>query len=520
MSKIRNLFKKFKKKKSDEDVTGEHEISSFELGDIDVDVFEEDDIDIMATEETTGDIPPLQDDDLADEIEKLDKEIQEIESEETDEEIEGYEEEVPDFVHAQEDATGEIDVEGYLQEDSTGTGTLDLENGKIPLKDRAKDALENVKASMQRFKFSKPRKMSLKKDGDSSETKAASKISETLAKINLPPALKGVEGKLKEHATKIDWKNIHNEFFSSDKRQIYHRSFQVAGVIFAVFAVGKTTGLLLKGKNDYKNLKKNAFINIDSSNELTRKKVTDLKNANLFKTQMVKPKDGATKKPVIRTNVACIKGNKRSSLPIKLVNTIVMQDSVKSLASVQVRSSKELLELRTNDKINSMAKIDKIERLRVVLKNLQDGSCEYIENEKAEKSRSPIAVMTPKQSVTFKKQQKKVKGIENEGNNFTIDKNLIQEKMANIQDILTQARGIQITNPDGSLSFKIVDIQPGGIFSYLGIQNNDIITQINGQPISDLNMVMGLFGKITNLNKLNLTIKRNGTETPLDYKFR
>ena len=96
----------------------------------------------------------------------------------------------------------------------------------------------------------------------------------------------------------------------------------------------------------------------------------------------------------------------------------------------------------------------------------------------------------------------------------------MKQKMSNISDILTQARGIQINNPDGSISFKIVDVQPGGIFAHLGIENNDVITQINGQQISDLNAVMSLFGKMTKINKLNLMIKRNGSQLPLDYKFR
>lgn len=474
MSKIRNLFKKFKKKKSDEDSTGEHDISHFDEEDIDIEVFDEEE-DVDMPEE--NDHAP---------------------------------------VMATEDETGDIEVEGYLTEDhtGTGTGTLDLENGKVPLKDRAKDALENVKASMQRFKITRPKKMSVKKDDDASVEKTLT------TKIKVPNSLKGVEGKVKEKLTQINWKNLHNEFFQGQHRQKYHRIFQVAAVVLVTYSVGKTTGLLLKGKNEYKNLKKNAFINIDKSNELTGKKVTQLKNAKLFKTQAVKDSTGP-KEPIVRSNIACKKASRKSSLPITLVNTIVMQDSVKSIASVQVRSSNELLELRQNEKINSMAKIDRIDRLRLIVKNLENGNCEYIENEKAEKvSRSSISVMSPKQSVNFKKQQKKIKGIENEGNSFVIDKNLISEKMSNIQDILTQARGIQITNPDGTLSFKIVDIQPGGIFSFLGINNNDIITQINGQPISDLNMVMGLFGKITNLNKLNLTVKRNGTETPLDYKFR
>lgn len=464
MSKIRNLLKKFKKKKSDEDSTGEHNISQH-----DISQFDQEDIDIELFDEN---------------------------------------EHIP--LMATEDETGDIEVEGQLYEDRTATGTLDLENGTIPLKDRANDALESFKASMQRFKINRPKKMSLKKNDETQDSSS---------KINLTPSLKDAEGKFKERLQKINWKGLHNEFFLNKHRDTYHRTFQIASVVLITFALGKTTGLLLKGKVSYKNMKKNAFIDIDESQALTSAKLTELKNDNLFKTQALKSSPG-TKTPTVKTNIACKNASKKSNLPITLINTIVMQDSVKSIASVQLRSSNELLELRQNENINSMAKVDRIERLRLIVKNLQDGSCEYIENEKAEKVRSTIAVLNPKQSVSFKKQQKKMKGIENEGNSFVIDKSLIQEKMTNIQDILTEARGIQITNPDGSLSFKIVDIKPGGVFSYLGINNNDIITQINGQPITDLNMVMGLFGKITNINKLNLTIRRNGTETPLDYKFR
>ena len=92
--------------------------------------------------------------------------------------------------------------------------------------------------------------------------------------------------------------------------------------------------------------------------------------------------------------------------------------------------------------------------------------------------------------------------------------------MKNIQQILTQARAIKITNPDGSLSFKIVEITPGSVYSSLGIQNEDIITHINGKPISNLNEVMGLFGGIQNMSKLNISVNRSGSQQDLDYQFQ
>ena len=113
-----------------------------------------------------------------------------------------------------------------------------------------------------------------------------------------------------------------------------------------------------------------------------------------------------------------------------------------------------------------------------------------------------------------------MEGIENFGNKFNIQKSLIDEKMKDIGSTLTQARAVQMTNPDGSLSFKMTEIDPGGIFPYLGVQDGDIITAINGKPITNLNEVMALFGRIKNLDQLSLGIKRDGAESTQEYSIK
>ena len=92
--------------------------------------------------------------------------------------------------------------------------------------------------------------------------------------------------------------------------------------------------------------------------------------------------------------------------------------------------------------------------------------------------------------------------------------------MKDISSLLTQAKGIQINNPDGTISFKITQIDPSGIFAYLGQEDGDIITQINGEPIKDLNQVMTLFGTIADVSGLSLTTKRNGEEIQRNYTVK
>ncbi len=408
------------------------------------------------------------------------------------------------------DGSEEIDLpeiptdENFDQTDSYNEDVLDIDDGKLSFKDRLNLVLENIKNKVGRIHIKKPKKLSVNKS-----------IEDITGKIKLPKVLanKGVKVK------KINWSNIHNDFFHPSKRQSFHRIFQYSVVILITFTLGKSLGIILTGSKDYKGLPKNTSLDIDKSSLLKREHVTQIKKAKLFKTEAKKVEDG-NKKPKVNTNLACIKADGKSRLPIKLINTIVLQDSVKSIASVQVRSANLLQELRVGEKIDNMAKIDKIERSKLIIKNLRSGTCESIENIDSKNDYTPIAVMSPKQSKSFKKQRKKIKGIENSGNDFVIEKSFMKQKMSNISDILTQARGIQINNPDGSISFKIVDVQPGGIFAHLGIENNDVITQINGQPINDLNAVMSLFGKITNIDKLGLTLKRGGVETPQNYKFK
>jgi type II secretory pathway component PulC len=145
--------------------------------------------------------------------------------------------------------------------------------------------------------------------------------------------------------------------------------------------------------------------------------------------------------------------------------------------------------------------------------------CESIPSDAAEEATSPISVMTPGESKAYKA-TKKMAGIENVGNKFIISKALLDEKMKDIGAILTQARAVQIQNPDGTLSFKMTEMDPNGVFTYLGLQDQDIITSIDGKPIYDLNEVMRKFGNISNLDKMQLGIKREGSDSMQDYTIK
>ena len=69
------------------------------------------------------------------------------------------------------------------------------------------------------------------------------------------------------------------------------------------------------------------------------------------------------------------------------------------------------------------------------------------------------------------------------------------------------------------MCFKIVEIEADSAYSYLGIQNNDTICQIDGEPIRSLNTVMKMFGNVANMSNLNLGIRRDGETTTQTYNI-
>lgn len=304
---------------------------------------------------------------------------------------------------------------------------------------------------------------------------------------------------------------LSEQFLSRQSRESIHQVSLVLIICGITYSLGKLTALALKGKGVEGPRRVDVAISMED--EFNPRDLQMVRTINPFRT------DASPTKKIV-ADAKCEKPQQKSNLPIKLVNTIVLQDSVKSLASVQVRGGRDVKEVREGDQIDNMAKIFKIDRLELLVRNLESGVCESISSDKLNQGRpSPIAVMTPGQKRNFLA-NRQMPGIENKGNRFSIQKTLLDEKLKDIGNILTQARAVKIQNPDGSMSFKMTEMDPEGIFPYLGLQEGDIITSINGKPIFDLNEVMSLFGRIKNIENLQLGIKREGSESVQDYQIK
>ncbi|MFZ4713522.1 MAG: PDZ domain-containing protein [Bacteriovoracaceae bacterium] len=315
-----------------------------------------------------------------------------------------------------------------------------------------------------------------------------------------------------ESGAKLNVNKLYEIIFSPESRPYIHQGFIVLLVVFFSFAVGKTIALVLRGR-DTVSVAKARSIDIGPLNKDLDLNV--IRIANLFNAHDI----SAIKKNRSQENVPCTlaQAESPSSLPIKVLNTIVLQDSVKSLAAVQVRSRPTLMEFREGEKIENIAKLDKIDRLKIVIRNLESDQCEYLSN-MTENARGALQVMSPHQAKTYA-QSKPNPDIINEGNHFQIKKRYLNEKLKDIGLVLTQAKAVKITNPDGSLAFKMTEVDPGGPFASLNVHVDDTITSVNGKKFTSMNEVMDLFGKVKDMEKLSITVLREGEEQVMEYNF-
>ena len=322
----------------------------------------------------------------------------------------------------------------------------------------------------------------------------------------------------------FDYENFFDRVFSPQSYRVIHQTFLVILFVVVTYGLGKMASYALLPAEKSATYKANhnleqLFVSARQSKEWDNMQKTDL-----FRTESGtnKPKGNLEKKKIkVDVNLSCDDSSKRSSLPLKLINAVVLQNRKKSVASVEGRNKKEMLYLREGDSVENIT-VKKISWPKMIFINHQTGGCEYIvgkvqDSGKLWRRREP-RVLSPeagRKLIESKKDENVVKV----GNTFQIKEELKEEILDNINMILTQAKAIEIKNPDGSLCFKMVDIVPGSPYSTFDIQNNDIICNINGKKIDDLNSLFALFGKMRDIKHFEMVIRRDGQEIPMEYNF-
>ena len=198
----------------------------------------------------------------------------------------------------------------------------------------------------------------------------------------------------------------------------------------------------------------------------------------------------------------------KSQLPLKLEGTIVHVNPNRSMATVTSSSRNETSSYKVNDEIDNIARVLKVERRKLIFRNINNGRLEYIE-------------IPEEAQLTFGFKPKKGQEVVKQGEfNFQVNRADITKYTSNLADVLSQARMVPNVVPGsgGAVEgFRFVSIQPGSIYEKLGFKSGDVIKQVNREDVNSPTKAMELYNSLKSERSINLQVERNGRVEEFTY---
>jgi general secretion pathway protein C len=200
----------------------------------------------------------------------------------------------------------------------------------------------------------------------------------------------------------------------------------------------------------------------------------------------------------------------KTSLPLNLTGIIMVQDELKSVASIEDKSKNQVVAVRISDPIKPDVIVQKIEADRVIFLNRPMGRREYVELPKELQTKGPHLAPGPSAGAGINKTS---------DTTFQIDRTEVDKTLGNLNEVLTQARCVpnfENGRPSGYRCFQIVK---GSIYDKLGMQDGDVICGINGESVNDPAKAFSLLTELKTSNGVELCINRNGRVMNMNYNI-
>jgi general secretion pathway protein C len=104
-------------------------------------------------------------------------------------------------------------------------------------------------------------------------------------------------------------------------------------------------------------------------------------------------------------------------------------------------------------------------------------------------------------------------------NRYEIDKAVIESSLSNLNTLATQARLVPSFKNGVANGFKLFQIQPGSLYSSIGIENGDVITRINGYEMNSPDKALEIYQKLREASHVTLELDRGGQNIKKDYSI-
>lgn len=215
-----------------------------------------------------------------------------------------------------------------------------------------------------------------------------------------------------------------------------------------------------------------------------------------------------TEEPQIDPNADPVK----SSINAKLLGTMVSTNEKYSFATISEPGKKETHNYRIGELIAGEGKVYAIERNRVYF--TVNGRKEYLEVDRL------TSIYRSSPSSTPSLRPSPSAGVKVDGNKVTISKAKVDSTLQDLNQVIQQARMVPNYENGQVDGFKIFGIRNGSIFQDLGLQNGDVINNINGTQIDSLEKALPMLQLLKTESSYTIDITRKGAKQSMSINIQ
>jgi len=105
---------------------------------------------------------------------------------------------------------------------------------------------------------------------------------------------------------------------------------------------------------------------------------------------------------------------------------------------------------------------------------------------------------------------------------FTLDRGMVEESLSpeNLPRLLTQARLLPNFRAGQTDGFRVFAIQPDSLFAKIGLQNGDVLHQINDVSLENPTQFLSMFESLRSQSHITVDLVRGTERKTLEYEIR
>lgn len=213
-----------------------------------------------------------------------------------------------------------------------------------------------------------------------------------------------------------------------------------------------------------------------------------------------------------------------TKLKLVLLGTVAAGDAANSWAAVEDQEAREQVVVRVGDTVQGKARVERIDRRRIVLRN--QGHLEELALEEDPDSgpSRPVARRAPRRNPRLAESQENLKRRRKELQEQRRQRREKRQAAAETAadspaSLFSQARILPRYENGEIVGVRVNAIKAGSVFQDIGLSNGDTITEVNGVPISGPEQSVEALRQFAEGQTLELKVlAEDGSERSLRYE--